>query len=153
MLGRIQPAFFPAVFGDHADEQLDSEAVTKAFVDLTAEIADGRSPEDVAAGFLRIAVSNMADAIKRISVQRGRDITRYTLSTFGGAGGQHACAVADALGMSAVLVHPFAGVLSAYGMGLADITATRRWRWRRSWRRSVSRAGATSGTPHRGGED
>ena len=79
----------------------------------------------MAAGFLRIAVYNMADAIKQISVQRGHDITRYTLSSFGGAGGQHACAVADALGMTPVLMHPFAGVLSAYGMGLADVTATR----------------------------
>jgi 5-oxoprolinase (ATP-hydrolysing) len=125
MLGRIQSAYFPAVFGDDADEPLDAKAVTESFAELADDIDDGRGPEEVAAGFLRIAVSNMADAIKRISVQRGHDVTRYTLSTFGGAGGQHACAVADALGMSRVMIHPFAGVLSAYGMGLADVTATR----------------------------
>ena len=125
MLGRIQPAHFPAVFGDDGDEPLDAERVVRSFRDLADTIGDGRSPEQVAAGFLRIAVNNMADAIKKISVQRGHDITRYTLSTFGGAGGQHACAVADALGMTQILVHPFAGVLSAYGMGLADVTATR----------------------------
>ncbi|HEX6485175.1 MAG TPA: hydantoinase/oxoprolinase family protein, partial [Nocardioidaceae bacterium] len=125
MLGRIQPAHFPAVFGDNGDEQLDAEQVAHSFGELAGVIGDGRSPEEVAAGFLRIAVNNMADAIKKISVQRGHDITRYTLSTFGGAGGQHACAVADALGMTQILIHPFAGVLSAYGMGLADVTATR----------------------------
>ncbi|HET7279554.1 MAG TPA: hydantoinase B/oxoprolinase family protein [Dermatophilaceae bacterium] len=125
MLGRIQPAHFPAVFGDDGDEPLDAELVARAFRDLADTIEDGRSPEEVAAGFLRIAVSNMADAIKKVSVQRGHDITRYTLSTFGGAGGQHACAVADRLGMTRILIHPFAGVLSAYGMGLADVTATR----------------------------
>ena len=125
MLGRIQPAYFPAVFGDSGSEPLDAEAVARAFSELAERIGDGRGPEEVAAGFLRIAVNNMADAIKRISVQRGHDVTRYTLSTFGGAGGQHACAVADALGMTQILIHPFAGVLSAYGMGLADVTATR----------------------------
>jgi 5-oxoprolinase (ATP-hydrolysing) len=125
MLRRIQPAHFPAVFGDNSDEPLDAAAVHEAFRRLTGKIDDGRTPEEVAAGFLRIAVSNMADAIKRISVQRGHDITRYTLCTFGGAGGQHACAVADALGMPRVMIHPLAGVLSAYGMGLAEVTATR----------------------------
>ncbi|MGZ4483610.1 MAG: hydantoinase B/oxoprolinase family protein [Nocardioidaceae bacterium] len=125
MLGRIQPAHFPAVFGDTGDEPLDAEQVARSFRDLGDTIGDGRSREEVAAGFLRIAVNNMADAIKRISVQRGHDVTRYTLSTFGGAGGQHACAVADALGITSILIHPFAGVLSAYGMGLADVTATR----------------------------
>ena len=125
MLGRIQPSWFPAVFGDDGDEPLDAHAVARAFSALADSIGDGRSPEAVAAGFLRIAVHNMAEAIKRISVQRGHDVTRYTLSTFGGAGGQHACAVADALGMTQILIHPFAGVLSAYGMGLADVTATR----------------------------
>ena len=125
MLGRIQPTHFPAVFGDDGDQPLDAEQVAHAFRDLTRTIGDGRTPEEVAAGFLRIAVSNMAEAIKKVSVQRGHDITRYTLSTFGAAGGQHACAVADALGMTQILIHPFAGVLSAYGMGLADITATR----------------------------
>jgi 5-oxoprolinase (ATP-hydrolysing) len=125
MLGRIQPAHFPAVFGDNGDEPLDTHEVARAFSELADRIGDDRSPEEVAAGFLRIAVNSMADAIKRISVQRGHDVTRYTLSTFGGAGGQHACAVADALGMTQILIHPFAGVLSAYGMGLADVTATR----------------------------
>jgi len=125
MLGRIQAAYFPAVFGDSGDEPLNTELVARSFTDLADRIGDGRGPEEVAAGFLRIAVNNMADAIKRISVQRGHDITRYTLSTFGAAGGQHACAVADALGMTRILIHPFAGVLSAYGMGLADVTATR----------------------------
>ncbi len=125
MLGRIQPAHFPAVFGDNGDEPLNTELVTRSFKQLADTIGDGREAEEVAAGFLRIAVGNMADAIKKISVQRGHDVTRYTLSTFGGAGGQHACAVADALGMPQILIHPFAGVLSAYGMGLADVTATR----------------------------
>ena len=125
MLGRIQPAHFPAVFGDTGDEPLDTEAVRRSFEELAGTIGDGRTPEEVAAGFLRIAVNNMAEAIKKISVQRGHDVTRYTLATFGGAGGQHACAVADALGITQILIHPFAGVLSAYGMGLADVTATR----------------------------
>jgi len=125
MLGRIQPAHFPAVFGDTGDEPLDAATVCRRFEELTGTIGDGRRPEEVAAGFLRIAVNNMAEAIKKISVQRGHDVTRYTLATFGGAGGQHACAVADALGIPQILIHPLAGVLSAYGMGLADVTATR----------------------------
>jgi 5-oxoprolinase (ATP-hydrolysing) len=97
----------------------------RKFAALAEEIGDGRSPHEVAEGFLRIAVENMANAIKKISVQRGYDVTRYALASFGGAGGQHACLVADALGMKTVIVHPFAGVLSAYGMGLADIRAMR----------------------------
>ena len=125
MVGRIQPAYFPEVFGDSGEEPLDSDEVARSFSVLADSIGDGRSPEEVAIGFLRIAVNNMAEAIKKISVQRGHDVTRYTLSTFGGAGGQHACAVADALGITSILIHPFAGVLSAYGMGLADVTATR----------------------------
>jgi 5-oxoprolinase (ATP-hydrolysing) len=181
MLGRIQPEHFPHVFGPAGDEPVDAEVVRERFAALTREIADGRSPEEVASGFLEIAVANMANAIKKISVQRGYDITgpvrarggwteepprerqranehceqasgaspaseasdegsrrvkaparrraeldnAYVLATFGGAGGQHACAVADALGMTHVLIHPLAGVLSAYGMGLADITAMR----------------------------
>src|SRR4030095_7525918 len=92
---------------------------------LAAEIGDGRSPEDVADGFIKIAVENMANAIKKISVQRGYDVTRYALNCFGGAGGQHACLVADALGMTKVLIDPFSSLLAAYGMGLADIRATR----------------------------
>jgi 5-oxoprolinase (ATP-hydrolysing) len=125
MLGRIQPEHFPHVFGPNGDEPVDAEIVRERFAALTREIGDGRSPEEVASGFLEIAVANMANAIKKISVQRGYDITEYVLATFGGAGGQHACAVADALGMTHVLIHPLAGVLSAYGMGLADITAMR----------------------------
>jgi 5-oxoprolinase (ATP-hydrolysing) len=125
MLGRIQPDDFPHVFGPGGDQSLDAEAVRDGFGALAAKIGDGRIPEDVAAGFLEIAVANMANAIKKVSVQRGYDVTEYALATFGGAGGQHACAVADALGIERVLVHPLAGVLSAYGMGLADITAIR----------------------------
>ena len=125
MLGRIQPGFFPHVFGPDGDQPLDAGVVTRLFADLARKAGDGRSPEEVAAGFLAIAVANMANAIKKVSVQRGYDVTEYALATFGGAGGQHACAVADALGIGRVLIHPLAGVLSAYGMGLADITATR----------------------------
>ena len=145
MLGRIQPAHFPSVFGDSGDQPLDAEIVREQFAALALRIGEATSgpplpggsgasivrpgtppsPEQVAAGFLEIAVANMANAIKKISVQRGYDVTRYVLATFGGAGGQHACAVADALGITRVLIHPLAGVLSAYGMGLADVTAMR----------------------------
>ena len=129
MVGKIQPAFFPGVFGRHANEALDDDVVREKFADLAMEIEDatGRAltPEQLADGYLDIAVGNMAEAIKRISIQRGHDVTQYTLSVFGGAGGQHACRVADALGMRRIFVHPFAGVLSAYGMGLADQTAMR----------------------------
>jgi 5-oxoprolinase (ATP-hydrolysing) len=118
MVGKIQPAYFPKVFGHGADEALDGEAVREQFAALAAQT--GRAAEDVAEGFIQIAVQQMANAIKKISVARGYDVTRYTLQCFGGAGGQHACLVADALGMTRVLVHPLAGVLSAYGMGLAD---------------------------------
>jgi len=129
MLGRIQPAFFPAVFGPQGDQPLDRAIVARKFGDLAAAIraatGDDRSPEQVAAGFLQIAVANMANAIKEISIQRGYDVTDYTLCCFGGAGGQHACAVADQLGMTRVFLHPLAGVLSAYGMGLADLRVMR----------------------------
>jgi 5-oxoprolinase (ATP-hydrolysing) len=145
MLGRIQPAHFPAVFGESGDQPLDAGIVREQFAALARRIGEAAggpspsqgsggpaarsgtsaSPEQVAAGFLEIAVANMANAIKKISVQRGYDVTRYVLATFGGAGGQHACAVADALGITRVLIHPLAGVLSAYGMGLADVTAMR----------------------------
>jgi 5-oxoprolinase (ATP-hydrolysing) len=125
MLGRVQPDFFPAVFGENGDQRLDSDVVRRRFAELATMIGDGRAPEEVAAGFADIAVANMANAIKKISVQRGYDVTRYVLATFGGAGGQHACAVADALGMTQVLIHPLAGVLSAYGMGVADVAALR----------------------------
>ncbi|MBP8120800.1 MAG: hydantoinase B/oxoprolinase family protein, partial [Burkholderiales bacterium] len=125
----IQPEHFPAVFGPQADQPLDAEVVYDKFAALAQEIAQAtgqqQSPQQVAEGFIRIAVANMANAIKFVSVQRGHDVTGYTLSCFGGAGGQHACLVADELGMSRVYVHPLAGVLSAYGMGLADMTAMR----------------------------
>ncbi len=123
MVGKIQPAYFPRVFGPRADEALDAEVVQEHFGALAAQT--GRSPADVAHGFIQIAVQQMANAIKKISVARGYDVTRYTLQCFGGAGGQHACLVADALGMLQVLVHPLAGVLSAYGMGLADQSVMR----------------------------
>jgi 5-oxoprolinase (ATP-hydrolysing) len=129
MLGRIQPAHFPAVFGPGGDQPLDDEIVRRRFTELAADIraqtGDDRPPEQAAEGFLRIAVANMANAVKKISVQKGHDVTRYVLTTFGGAGGQHACAVADALGIRMVLVPPMAGVLSALGIGLADTTAMR----------------------------
>jgi 5-oxoprolinase (ATP-hydrolysing) len=125
MLGKIQPAFFPHVFGPGGDQPLESAAVHQKFRALAGEIRDGRSEEQIAEGFVQIAVGNMANAIKHISVQRGHDVTRYTLCCFGGAAGQHACLVADALGMTRVFIHPHAGVLSAYGMGLADQTAMR----------------------------
>jgi 5-oxoprolinase (ATP-hydrolysing) len=118
MVGKIQPRYFPKVFGPRADEPLSQDVVEARFGDLAQRT--GRAPEAVAEGFIDIAVQQMANAIKKISVARGYDVTRYTLQCFGGAGGQHACLVADALGMSRVFVHPLAGVLSAYGMGLAD---------------------------------
>jgi 5-oxoprolinase (ATP-hydrolysing) len=124
LLGKIQPKWFPKVFGKGANEPLDRDAVVAAFDNMAADVERStgtqRSPEELAEGFLDIAVASMANAIKKISVARGYDVTRYTLQCFGGAGGQHACLVADALGMSTVFVHPLAGVLSAYGMGLAD---------------------------------
>jgi len=129
MLGKIQPEHFPKVFGPHADESLDRSIVEERFAQMAREMsaASGRavSAEELASGALQIAVANMANAIKRISVARGYDVTTYTLQCFGGAGGQHACLVADALGMTRVFAHPFAGVLSAYGMGLADQIAMR----------------------------
>jgi 5-oxoprolinase (ATP-hydrolysing) len=125
LLGRVQPAHFPRAFGPGGDAPLDAAATRAAFAELAARTGDDRGPEQVAAGFLEIAVANMANAIKKISVARGYDVTRYALSTFGGAGGQHACAVAGALGMTRVLIHPLAGVLSAYGIGLADVLAMR----------------------------
>ncbi len=130
MLGRLSPAHFPAVFGPAGDQPLDVDAVRAKFAALAAEVAaatgqPAQPPEVVAEGFLRIAIDNMANAIKKISVQRGHDVTGYTLQCFGGAGGQHACGVADALGMGRVFLHPFAGVLSAYGMGLAELRTLR----------------------------
>ncbi|MEV0648018.1 hydantoinase B/oxoprolinase family protein [Phytomonospora sp. NPDC050363] len=125
LLGRIQPGHFPRVFGESGTAALDDAAVRAAFAGLATDIGDGRTPEEVAEGFLEVAVGGMANAIKKISVRRGHDVTEYALVTFGGAGGQHACRVAEALGMRSVLIHPYAGVLSAYGMGLADTTALR----------------------------
>ncbi|MBC9727011.1 hydantoinase B/oxoprolinase family protein [Streptomyces sp. TRM68367] len=129
MLGRIQPAHFPRVFGPDGDQPLDDALVRERFTSLAREIretaGDDRTPEQVAEGYLHIAVANIANAVKRISVQKGHDVTRYALTTFGGAGGQHACMVADSLGIRTVLVPPMAGVLSALGIGLADTTAMR----------------------------
>jgi 5-oxoprolinase (ATP-hydrolysing) len=129
LLGRIQPDYFPKVFGTRGDAPLDADVTRARFEELsqqiTATVGDDRGPEQVAAGFIEIAVANMANAIKKISVQRGYDVTEYVLNVFGGAGGQHACAVADALGLTRVLIHPLAGVLSAYGIGLADVIAMR----------------------------
>jgi 5-oxoprolinase (ATP-hydrolysing) len=129
MLGKIRPEHFPAVFGPGGDQPIDAEIVASKFEELAAEIASATgaslSPAEVAEGFVRIAVENMANAIKQISIARGHDVTRYTLQCFGGAGGQHACHVADALGMGKVMIHPLAGVLSAYGMGLADTVELR----------------------------
>ena len=125
MVGKLIPDFFPKIFGPRQNEPLDADAVRAAFAALAKDIGDGRTPEQVADGFIKIAVENMANAIKKISVQRGYDVTRYALNCFGGAGGQHACLVADALGMTSVLIHPFSSLLSAYGMGLADIRSVR----------------------------
>ena len=129
MLGKIQPRHFPHLFGATGDQPLDLDAVRAGFAALAEEIGASTgtipAPEEVAEGFIRIAVGNMANAIKQISVQRGHDVTDYALTSFGGAGGQHACLVADALGMKTVFIHSLAGVLSAYGMGLADQTAMR----------------------------
>ena len=129
LLGTLNPDHFPAVFGPQGNEKLDVEVVRRRFAALAEEVAatgqPSRPPEEMARGFLRIAVDNMANAIKKISIQRGHDVTSYALQCFGGAGGQHACLVADALGMRQVFIHPFAGVLSAFGMGLAEIRALR----------------------------
>jgi len=125
MLGKLLPDFFPQIFGPRQNEPLDADAVRLAFTALAKEAGGQQTPEQVADGFIKIAVENMANAIKKISVQRGYDATRYALNCFGGAGGQHACLVADALGMTSVLVHPFSSLLSAYGMGLADIRSVR----------------------------
>jgi 5-oxoprolinase (ATP-hydrolysing) len=123
--GRLMPAHFPRIFGPNADQQLDIEAARAGFARLATEIGDGRAPEQIADGFIRIANENMANAIRKISVARGHDVTKHALNCFGGAGGQHACAVADLLGIGTVLIHPLSGLLSAYGMGLADIRASR----------------------------
>ncbi|MDX2256020.1 MAG: hydantoinase B/oxoprolinase family protein [Pseudanabaenaceae cyanobacterium bins.39] len=129
MLGKLQPAFFPAIFGKDGNLPIDSDIVRQKFQDLATEIAQVTgttiAPEQVATGFLEIAVEKMAMAIKKISIQRGYDISDYVLCCFGGAGGQHACAIADVLGIQQILIHPYAGVLSAYGIGLADVRTIR----------------------------
>ncbi|MFW6357851.1 MAG: hydantoinase B/oxoprolinase family protein [Chroococcales cyanobacterium] len=124
-VGKLQPEFFPKVFGKNANEPLDKAIVDQKFAELAATIGDNRQPEEVAAGFLSIAVEKMANAIKKISLQRGYDVSKYTLCCFGGAGGQHACLIADSLGIEQIFIHPYAGVLSAYGIGLADIRVLR----------------------------
>jgi 5-oxoprolinase (ATP-hydrolysing) len=125
MVGKLSPGYFPAIFGPEGNEPLDGATVRAAFADLAKQIGDGRSAEEVADGYIRIAVENMANAIKKISVQRGYDVTEYALNCFGSAGGQHACLIADTLGMETVLIHPLSGLLSAYGIGLAQIRASR----------------------------
>lgn len=130
MTGKVQPKHFPAIFGPDGGQPLDAGVVREKFAALAAEIAAATGeaemdPRAVAEGFLRVAVANMAHAIRQVSIQKGHDASRYTLQCFGGAGGQHACLVADELGMETVFVHPFAGVLSAYGMGLADASVIR----------------------------
>ncbi len=124
MTGKLLPKHFPAIFGPNADKELDRDSVAEAFAAIAEKIGDGRTPEAVADGFIRIAVENMANAIKKISVARGYDVTRYALNCFGSAGGQHACLIADVLGMKTVLIHPLSGLLSAYGMGLAPQRAS-----------------------------
>ena len=119
------PISFPEFLGRNKASRSTAKRCAKAFAALANDIGDGRTPEQVADGFINIAVENMANAIKKISVQRGYDVTGYALNCFGGAGGQHACLVADALGMTTVLIHPFSSLLSAYGMGLADIRSVR----------------------------
>ena len=151
MAGKLIPDFFPKIFGPEQDQPLDADAVRAAFAELAKEIG-GKSPEEIADGFIKIAVENMANAIKKISVQRGYDVTRYALNCFGGAGGQHACLVADALGMTTVLIHPFSSLLSAYGMGLADIRATRQQAIEEAVRREVAR-GAEQDRPSSSAKD
>jgi 5-oxoprolinase (ATP-hydrolysing) len=128
-LGKLHPDHFPPIFGPDGDEPLDAETVRARFAEMAQDIAAStgaaRDPREVAEGFLRIAVAKMANAIKQVSVAKGHEARRFVLQCFGGAGGQHACLVAEALGMETVFIHPFAGVLSAYGMGLADQTALR----------------------------
>ena len=128
-LGRISAEHFPAVFGPEGDQPLDPDASRDRLQEVAATLGGSKSLEEIAEGFLAIAVDNMAAAIRKISIARGHDVTRYTLACFGGAGGQHACRVADALGMERILVHPLAGVLSAYGIGLSDVKAIREASW------------------------
>jgi 5-oxoprolinase (ATP-hydrolysing) len=125
MTGKLRPEFFPAIFGPHADQRLDADAVREGFGAIARDVGDGRSAEAIADGFIRIAVENMANAIKKISVAKGYDARRYALSCFGGAGGQHACLVAEALDMTTIFIHPLSGLLSAYGMKRASLRSVR----------------------------
>lgn len=143
MTGKLMPAYFPHIFGADNASPIDVEAVRSAFHDIAESIGDGRSGADVADGYIRIAVENMANAIKKISVERGYDVSEYALNCFGAAAGQHACLVADTLGMATVLIHPMSGVLSAYGMGLATLRASRT----RSVERMLSADALTALTP------
>src|SRR5690606_38205904 len=130
LLGRIQPDCFPRTFGPGADEPIDVAAAATAFAALAAEIESAtgaaQTAEGIAEGAIRIAVERMANAIRHISIERGHDVSEFALASFGGAGGQHACQVADALGIDAIVIHPLAGVLSAYGMGLAELRVLKR---------------------------
>src|SRR5688500_1044389 len=128
-LRRIDPERFPAVFGPNGDQPLDPDASRARLQEVADALGNAKSLEQIAEGFLEIAVDNMAAAIRKISIARGHDVTRYALACFGGAGGQHACRVADALGMERILIHPLAGVLSAYGIGLAPVKAIREQSW------------------------
>jgi 5-oxoprolinase (ATP-hydrolysing) len=128
-LGRIDPDRFPAVFGTTGDQPLDREASVARLESIADQLGGAKSLDEIAEGFLDIAVDNMAAAIRKISIARGHDVTGYTLACFGGAGGQHACNVADALGMERILIHPLAGVLSAFGIGIADVKAVRETSW------------------------
>ncbi|ABG42314.1 5-oxoprolinase (ATP-hydrolyzing) [Paraglaciecola sp. T6c] len=124
-LGKVDPRFFPKLFGPQHNQAIDDEAVKAAFAEIAQQQSTQSSPEHVAEGFLTIAIEHMAQAIKKISIERGYDVQQYALTCFGGAGGQHACLVADRLGMQTIFIHPFASILSAYGMGLADIRSQR----------------------------
>ncbi len=124
-LGKIQADFFPKIFGPNQDQALDLDASRRAFLHIAKSINDGRSAEDVAEGFLAVAIEHMAQAIKKISVSRGYDVSDYVLNCFGGAGGQHACLVAERLGIKQIFIHAYSGILSAYGMGLADMKVER----------------------------
>src|SRR5690606_33419004 len=123
--GKLRAQDFPKILGAHQDEPLDDEVVRQKFAALVAEMGGTMTPEEAADGFITIAVQNMANAIKKISVARGHAITKYALPSFGGAGGQHACRVAETLGIRTIIIHPFSGLLSAFGIGLGDLRASR----------------------------
>ena len=140
VLGRIDPDQFPRVFGPNGDQPVDREASIAQLRDVASQLGGAKSIEEIAEGFLDIAVDNVAAAIRKISIARGHDVSRYTLACFGGAGGQLACRVADALGMERILIHPLAGVLSAYGIGIADVKAIRETSWLRPLTADFARA-------------